>query len=146
MQNLRFDDGFKEFTVNGDKNRIVRFNPADINLLDRFDQAVKTIEIEQNKLKEDIELKENGEAIEESEEALEVIRRANKLIKDQIDFIFDSKVSEVIFGNQSPMSTVNGRPLFERVFDAIKPILEKEIVSEQEASQKRINKYTSQIK
>lgn len=149
MQNIRIDDGLKEFTINNDPNRVVRFNPSDVNLLDRFDRAYKAIEEEQEKIKEDIELETNGEPLENQEdyeEALNIIRKANNLIKDQIDFIFDSEVSDVIFGNQSPMSTVKGKPLFERVFEAIKPILEKEITEEQKASDKRISKYTGQIK
>lgn len=146
MQNLRFDDGFKEFMINGDKNRVVRFNPADINLLDRFDRAYKSIEEEQKKIEKDIELKTSGEPVEDNQQVLEVIRRLNQFIKDQIDYIFDSEVSETIFGNQSPMSTVKGRPLFERVFEAIQPILEKEITAEREASEKRISKYTGQVK
>lgn len=149
MQNLVIDDGLKEFTINGDPNRVIRFNPSDLNLLERFDQAEKTIDEEQKKLQEDIELKANGEPAENQEdieESIEVIRKVNKLIKDQIDFIFDSDVSDVVFGNQSPMSTVKGKPLFERVFDAIRPVLEKEITKEMKASEKRINKYTDQIK
>lgn len=149
MQNLIIDDGLKEFMINGDKNRVIRFNPADINLLERFDKAYKSIEEEQRRIEKDIELKTNGKPVEEQEDyeqALEVIRRLNQFIKDQIDYIFDSEVSDVIFGNQSPMSTVKGRPFFERVFDAIQPILEKEITAERKASEKRISKYTGQIK
>ena len=47
LRNLNFDDGYKKFMVNNDPNRVVRFNPADINLLDRLDQAQKRIEEEQ---------------------------------------------------------------------------------------------------
>lgn len=149
MQNLIIDDGLKEFMINGDKNKVIRFNPADINLLERFDKAYKSIEEEQRRIEKDIELKTNGEPIEgveDYEQALEIIQGLNQLIKDKIDYIFDSEVADVIFGNQSPMSTVKGRPFFERVFDAIQPILEKEITAEQKASEKRVNKYTGQIK
>lgn len=149
MQNLIIDDGLKEFTINNDPDKVIRFNPADINLLDRFDKAYKSIEEEQKKLEEDIELEVDGKPVEEQEDydqALEVIRRLNQFIKDQIDYMFDSEVSDVIFGNQSPMSTVKGRPFFERVFDAIEPILKKEITAEIKASEKRVSKYTGQIK
>ena len=149
MQNLIIDDGLKEFTINNDPDKVIRFNPADINLLDRFDKAYKSIEEEHKKIEEDIELEVDGKPVEEQEDyeqALEVIRRLNQFIKDQIDYIFDSEVSDVIFGNQSPMSTVKGSPFFERVFDAIEPILKKEITAERKASEKRMSKYTGQIK
>lgn len=149
MNNLNFDDGLKEFTLNNDPNRVIRFNPSDINLLNRFNQAQKTINEEQTKIKQDITLKENGEPETEQEDyknALEVINKTNQLIKDQIDFIFDSKVSDAVFGNQSPLSTVNGKPFFERFFIAVKPLMESEITKEQKASKKRISKYTGQLK
>lgn len=144
MQNLRIDDGLKEFTINGDKNRVIRFNPADLNLLDRLDQAEKTITKTQEELEKDIKLDASGKP--ERKEDIEFIRKVNKLIKDQIDFIFDAEVAEVVFGNQSPLSSVKGRPFFERFFDTIKPVLEKEIIAEREASEKRMSKYTSQVK
>lgn len=149
MQNLIIDDGLKEFMINGDKNKVIRFNPADINLLNRFDMAYKRIEKEQEKIKEDIELELDGEPTEEQEDyeqALGVIRRLNQFIKDQVDYIFDGEVADIMFGNQSPMSTVKGKAFFERVFDAIEPILRKEIEAERKASEKRMNKYTGKIK
>ena len=144
MQNLRIDDGLKEFTINGDKNKVIRFNPADLNLLDRLDQAETAIEKAQDELEKDISLDASGKP--ERQEDIEFMRKVNKLIKDQIDFIFDAEVSDVVFGNQSPLSSVKGKPFFERFFDAVKPILEKEITKEREASQKRISKYTGRVK
>ena len=36
MGNLSFDDGYKSFTVNGDPNRVIRFNPADPEIINRL--------------------------------------------------------------------------------------------------------------
>lgn len=145
MRNLSFDDGFKEFTVNGDPNKVVRFNPADINLLDRLDRAQKRIKEEQEKIPEDIELQPNGEPASDQEN-LDVIlvelRSINKLIMEQVNYIFDGDIADIVFGNQSPLSTLKGKPLFERFLEATKPFLEEEIQKEEEASQERINKYT----
>lgn len=144
MRNINIDDGLKEFTINGDKNRVIRFNPADINLLDRLDRAEKDLEVEKEKLEEDVEIDLKGEA--KNREDVEYIREMNNLIKDKIDFIFDADVSEAVFGNQSPLSTVKGRPYFERFLDAIRPVLEEEITKEVEATDKRVSKYTDQVK
>jgi hypothetical protein len=146
MQNINFDDGFKEFTLNNDPNKVIRFNPADINLLERFQQAQKTIEKEQNRISADIDIGIDGENQVNDEYVVKAIDEVNQLIKDQIDYVFDSKVSDMVFGNQSPLNPVKGRPFFERFLDAVKPILETEILKEQKESQKRISKYTGQIK
>ena len=149
MQNIRFDDGFKEFMINDDPNRIIRFNPADYGIIERFNKARKDILAEVEKIQKDFDLKPDGSPdvpTDELEEAAEVISAVRKLICDKIDYIFGSPVSEVVFGTQSPLSSVKGVPLFERFIQAAQPIIEAEVRKEQEASIKRVEKYTKQVK
>ena len=147
MQNIKFDDGFKEFMINDDPSRVIRFNPADYGIIERFDKARKEIAAEVDKIQEDINIKPDGSAEEDDlGEAADLLDRTNKLIRDKIDYIFDSPVSDIAFGRQSPLSSVKGLPLFERFIRAAQPYIEKEVRKEQEASQKRISKYTSQVK
>jgi len=147
MQSIKFDDGFKEFMINDDPSRVIRFNPADYGIIERFDKARKEIAAEVDKIQEDINIKPDGSAEEDDlGEAADLLDRTNKLIRDKIDYIFDSQVSDIAFGRQSPLSSVKGLPLFERFIRAAQPYIEKEVRKEQEASQKRISKYTSQVK
>jgi hypothetical protein len=145
MQNLSFDDGYKEFSINGDESRIIRFNPADFSIIERIKVAYDEIEKATN-LKEDIELNPDGTAVDELGQAAEIVKSINDTIKNQIDYIFNSPVSEAAFGNQSPLGMVKGIPLYERFLNAIIPVVEKEVKSEMAASQKRISKYTSQVR
>ena len=39
MQSINFSDNLKSFSINGDENRVIRFNPADPNILVRADAA-----------------------------------------------------------------------------------------------------------
>lgn len=142
MQSLNFNDGFKEFMINNDPDRVIRFNPADFSILERFQEASERITSAQEDTAEGIEVKADGTVDSELDEAVEMIAGINKLIKDQVDYIFDSKVSDIAFGNQSPLSMVKGAPLFERFIEAAQKHIEKEIMAEQKASQKRIEKYT----
>jgi hypothetical protein len=146
MQSIKFDDGFKEFMINDDPSRVIRFNPADYGIIERFDKARKEIAAEVDKIQEDINIKPDGSAEDDLGEAADLLDRTNKLIRDKIDYIFDSQVSDIAFGRQSPLSSVKGLPLFERFIRAAQPYIEKEVRKEQEASQKRISKYTSQVK
>jgi len=43
MQNINTDDGLKRFTINGDENRVIEFNPNDLNLITRLSKAQKDI-------------------------------------------------------------------------------------------------------
>jgi hypothetical protein len=146
MQSLNFNDGYKEFCINGDEARVIRFNPADYGLLERFSQARKNIMSAIDGLESKVKLKDNGEALDELDETASMLAEVRSIIYGQINYIFDSEVAKVAFGNQSPISTVKGKFLFERFLEAAGPFIEKEIKAEQEASQKRIEKYTKQVR
>jgi len=149
MQSLRFDEGYKEFCINDDPNRVIRFNPSDYGIIERFNKARKEILAEMEKIQKDFDLKPDGSPDvpeDELEETAGIIEKVRKLICDKIDYIFGSPVSEVAFGKQSPLSSVKGVPLFERFIQAAQPIIEEEVRKEQKASQKRVSKYTKQVK
>ena len=38
MENLNFDDGLKRVTINGDPNRVLKYNPGDMGILDRMQE------------------------------------------------------------------------------------------------------------
>jgi hypothetical protein len=145
MQSLRFDDGYKEFMINDDPNRVIRFNPADFSIIERIKTAYDEIE-KSMKVENDIELKADGTPVEQLGQGAEIVRGINDTIKKQIDYIFNSPVSDMVFGNQSPLGMVKGVPLYERFLNAVIPVIEKEVKEETEASRKRISKYTSQVK
>lgn len=145
MQNLQFDDGFKEFSLNGDENKVIRFNPSDFSILERIKQSYDDID-NSMKVKEDIELNLDGSPIDQLTQSVEVIKGINDSIKKAIDNIFDSKVSDMVFGNQSPMSMVGGIPFYERFMNCVMPFIEKEVKRQQELSMKRVGKYTKQVK
>lgn len=149
MQNLNFNDGYKEFTINNDSTRIVRFNPGDISILERFNEAKKKISEKQDTLKENIIIKPDGTpdvAEDQLDEAATLVSNLNQFIRDQTDYVFNSPVSDAVYGRQSPVSTVNGVTLFERFFTAAEELIEKEIDKEKAAGKKRMAKYVMESK
>lgn len=146
MQSISFEEGYKEFCINGDESRVIRFNPADYGIVERFNKAKKTIYAEIDKIEKDISIKADGAPEDETEEAARLLSDLRELINSQVDYIFGSPVSESAFGVQSPISTVKGKFLFERFIEATEKIITPCIQAEQAASQKRIEKYTRQVK
>lgn len=146
MQSIRFDDGYKEFMINDDPNKVIRFDPADVGIIERFNTAIKNIEKARQELTSDIEIDSKGDPIDDLESSAEAVAKVRKLINEQIDYIFDSPVSEMVFGNRSPLALAKGVPLFERFIMAAQEVIEKEIKEEMKASQKRVEKYTKQVK
>lgn len=142
--NLIIDEGLKEFTINGDKNRVIRFNPSDYSLLSRIDEVYKRLQTSEE-LKSTIEINNDGTPIEYLGKAAEAVNKANEFIKDCIDYLFDSKVSDIVFGNQSPLSSVKGVPFYERFLNAAIPAIKEAIEEEREKSKKHIEKYTKAV-
>lgn len=131
MNNLNFDDGYKSFMINNDPNKVIRFNPTDYGMIERIEQSMKIID-EANMSVNDIELNADGTPVLES--ASESVSKTSKIIKDQIDYVLGSNVSDIVFGKQSPLSTVKGKPLFERFLECVLPVVQKEIEKEIKAA------------
>lgn len=144
MQNLNFDDGFKEFTINKDPDRVIRFNPSDFGIIERIKTAYDEID-KVTKIEEDIDLKADGTPVDELGRAAEIVTRINNKVKEMIDYIFNSPVSDKVFGKQSPLSIVKGKPLWQGFLACLEPVIKTEVEKAQEESQKRISKYAKQV-
>lgn len=135
MQSISFDEGYKEFAINNDENRVIRFNPKDFGILTRMEDTLSDFEALEKKLKDGNE-----------EEFTNNLREAEKVVHENIDSIFNANVHDIIFNHQSPISLVGGEFLFMRVIEALVPIVEKEVKYEMQKSEKRMSKYTEKYK
>ena len=112
MQSISFDEGYKEFAINNDENRVIRFNPKDFGILTRMEDTLSDFEALEKKLKDGNE-----------EEFTNNLREAEKVVHEKIDSIFNANVHDIIFNHQSPISLVGGEFLFMRVIEALVPIV-----------------------
>ena len=135
MQSISFDEGYKEFAINNDENRVIRFNPKDFGILTRMEDTLSDFEALEKKLKDGNE-----------EEFTNNLREAEKVVHEKIDSIFNANVHEIIFNHQSPISLGGGEVFVMRVIDALLPIVEKEVKYEMQKSEKRMSKYTEKYK
>ena len=135
MQSISFDEGYKEFAINNDENRVIRFNPKEFGILTRMEDTLSDFEALEKKLKDGNE-----------EEFTNNLREAEKVVHEKIDSIFNANVHDIIFNHQSPISLVGGEFLFMRVIEALVPIVEKEVKYEMQKSEKRMSKYTEKYK
>lgn len=144
MRNLSFDDGFISLTINNDPNRVISFNPADMGILERIAKSIDVIEKVTND-NQDIKLKNDGTPFEELANIAETVNKVDKTIKEQINYIFNSNISDAVFGNQSALSLCKGVPLWESFLLTIIPVIEEEVMKEKKKSAERIKKYTKQV-
>jgi len=138
MQSIKFDDGYKSFCINDDESRVIRFNPKDINLIERVNQAkinatekMKELNIDEKAL---VDLSDD----ESVNETLTIFSDLNKFLLDQVDLIFGKGAGVTVFGEQSPLTTINGKTLFEGFLEGAIKIIEPYIKEEAEKKQKYI--------
>ena len=140
MTSLKFDDGYKEYSINGDESRVIRINTTDFAIFDRIKKAMSTID--------DISKEYKNAEPKTDDEANELFVSADKKVREQINYIFDSDVSSVAFGNTNCFSIVfsNKQPLFYNFLNAIIPTIRSDIEKVMTSQNKNVAKYTSQLK
>lgn len=148
MKNLKFDDGYQSFTINGDKSRVIRFNPGDVNIVQRSHEALKNIK-EASKSLKDIHLNPDGSAeIDGSDEELaaaaETLKQVDNVIRENVNLMFNGDVYDTVFHGQSPFCIVGkGVYLFEAFIDSAVGFVEEAAKEVAEASKERMGKYTA---
>lgn len=134
MNNLQFDDvKVEEFTINGDESKKICFAPTDSNIITRYEACSQYFN----------SLSEEYTKIQATDDVFEQIRKygeIDKAIKEKIDFIFNGKISEVLFGEKSCVSIAsNGEPIFKNVVEALVKVVSDRISLKSETdSQKEI--------
>lgn len=133
MIKLNIEDGLEEIEINGDLNRVFKFNPADYNIIGKLSILEKDIKEEISKLNLD----------GTDEESWANILELDKKIKERIDDIFSSNVSKALFNGANCLLSNNGKPVIYDFFEKIAPIIKERMESEMKASEDRVSKYTA---
>ena len=131
MNNISFEEGYKEFAINNDENRILRFNPSDIGLIDRIKSELEKMEVYANEHMTD---KDNYDLSIELDQQL----------RSHVNEMFYEGTDKIIFADQNVMTTVNGVTIFERFFRALLNTMEPYVKKEGRKSQEKIEKYRKQ--
>lgn len=145
MANISFDDGYETFTINGDPKRIIRINPRDVNILERFETAMKELREESVSIS-DVKVNVDGSPLVDAdtlESYTKKLDEFNHLLNGKLNYIFNSDVSLAVFGRQSPLSLVGeeGRFLFEVFLEAAFEAVKEKIEAATNAVELRSNKY-----
>lgn len=143
MRSISFSENYKSFSINGDDSRVIRFNPADPNILVRADEAKKRISEKQDPITT-VKLRPDGSPINNSEAASEALREFDEMIREEVNYIFNADVYDTIFAGQSPLCIVGDENefLFEAFLKAAMPIIREGVDEFNVGSQHRIEEYT----
>lgn len=140
------DDGTREIPLYNKFNKLIcniYIRPADFSIVDRYNKLVKEIP-EITKPLESISIKNDGTP--EFDAEWEIIKQAEKTLKDKINELFDMDEADDIFAKRNPFSSVGGEFFALRVINGIQSIISEAIEEEAKASKKRMSKYLKKIK
>ncbi len=114
MKNISFDEGFREYKLNGDESRVIRIRLTDPNLYDRIEKSMGKIEELANKYK--------------GQNNPELIPELNADVRSLINEAFGSDICTPAFGTASPFTVLGGNKLlFESFFESFLPVLEQDM-------------------
>ena len=130
---LKIDRGLKSYEVKDLDDTLlgtIYVNPADFGIAARLEEAHRAIQRLADGLASD------------ADADVDKIIEADKLIKEQVNYIFGSDASSVFFKGVSALALLpDGSMVFEKVLQAAVPIIEDAVGKAIKASQMRVQKH-----
>ncbi len=134
MGKIVVDRGLEEYTIE-DKNGTVlgkfEMNPADVELVKRYEHVAEAVS-------------HIADDVDESKDIVDIVKEMEEKLNNQIDYLFNSNVSQIFFSITSPFTVLpNGEFFVENVLNAIGSLIEAETGKRFKKVQTKIGKYTS---
>lgn len=127
----------KKFTVGGDPNKVIEFDPSDIGVANRLAKSLPRMQELADKWEklntsaESIKAGDDDEAVlSATKEFSDNYEELETSMRDIIDDVFDAKVADTLLGNTSAFSPVNGKFKYEHVIEAMLKCYEQQIQDE----------------
>ena len=143
MQSLSYDEGLKSYMINGDSNRILRFNPGDVNILTRYKEVVKNLNNLADNLPE-AKINPDGTAAENVDIVTEQLEAFDNALREQLNYLFNADVYDVLFYGQSPLCIVgkDKRLLCEEIIEKIGSLIGAECGESFDNVNLKVKQYT----
>lgn len=146
MKSLSFNDGRQNFMINDDPNRVIRFNPADPEIINRLLKVRD--EFGNYQIPEDIELNPDGSPKGDMEKGGAYIAEFTTAMRKAFNGIFNADVYDTIFDGQSPLCIIEEQYLYEVVTDSLVELMRPAIEEYRKQNQKlteKMNKYLGDV-
>ena len=143
MKNLSFNDGRESFMINDDPSRVIHFNPADPEIINRVLAVQK--EFANYSLPADIELNPDGSPKEELEKNGAYIGEFTNAMRRAFNGIFNADVYDTIFDGQSPLCITGQKYLYEGVLEGLQALMKPAVDAYNKKNQKKMDKYLGDV-
>lgn len=123
----------KRFRINGDSDKILELNISDMEIAERMETNYKKIL--------DV-MKSISDLNNEDEELTPKMKEADEQIREYLDAIFDSNVSEVCGTGGTMYDPINGTFRFEYIIETLANLYKNNLDAEFKKIKQRVQKHT----
>lgn len=139
-KNITFQSGIKTYQINGDPNCEIAIQTTDLGIFSRANEVIDRL----GQLENDLSIKYENLDSADVGMKIKAFAEFEKIVRSEIDFLFNAPIADIVFGKASCISTVNGMPMYVLFIDAVLEEIEKDVKKEQEKSESQIAKYRKQ--
>lgn len=143
MRSLNFNDGYESFMVNDDPNRVIRFNPADPEIINRV-LSVQS-EFGAYQIPEGIELNPDGSPKTDLEKNGAYVAEFTAAMRKAFNGIFNADVYDTIFAGQSPLCIIGQNYLFEEVLNGLLELMRPAVKAYNEKNREKMSQYLKDV-
>ena len=134
----------KSYRIDGDNNRILCLDTSDMNIMVRLEEAypeIQKLAVEAG----DRILSSNGadDSTSSLNDITEILKDIDKRMREKVDYIFASDVSEKCAPNGNMFDPVNGEFRFEHIIEVLLTLYTNDITAEFKKMQERVKKHTA---
>ena len=131
----------KRFRLDRDNNRIIELNTSDLTIIKRLEDAYPRLMDFVGEAQNDISSKETDEDMANA--ALAQLPIIDAKMRELIDYIFDSKISDKVAPDGSMYDLFNGKFRFEYVIEKLLDLYDTNFTKEYDALKHNLSKHTS---
>lgn len=140
------DDGRVDIPIRNQLGETIgtfRFNPTDINIVNRYNEAAEKIEkVVKPLIDYDISAKGEGE----TPQAITALNEAEDRLTEIMDYVFGGNTKEAFFSETHAFAPTNGKFFCEVIFDALGTFIEKKFAAETTKISTRLKMHTQGYK
>lgn len=137
-------EGIKKqrFRINGRKDAILELDTSDINIISRLQEVYPKLNKLALEATRDIEINSDKTVEEQLDEMAVALKEIDIKMREYVDYIFDSNVSEICAPSGSMYSPHGGKFTFEHITETIGALYANRIDSEAQQLSKRLKAHT----
>lgn len=136
IMDLHIEGATKEqFRINGRDDKILELDTSDLNVVARLQEGY-------DKLVQIMEELQNTDVNAEDADIQKALQKADKAMRAEVDYIFDSNVSEVCCGNGTMYDPRDGKFRWEIIIESLINLYHNNLSKEYEKMRNRVAKHT----